>query len=152
VVSNPRFDPDRNRKVLNRAPRRPRSRQTLTQTTPEALLGIRLAARIGFWAGLWATTAAAAFPVAVVVGSVLFPQSEWAGDTGRFATSFTNPLAWSAGEIVSLLIIPGWVGLAVAIHISAPEDRNAFTLIALVLTGAYVATVGANDFVQITTV
>lgn len=51
-----------------------------------------------------------------------------------------------------MLIIPGWVGLAVAIHAAAPPERRPFSLAGLVLTGAYVATIGANDLIQITTV
>jgi MFS family permease len=112
----------------------------------------RLTSRLGFWSGSWAAAAAVGFPLAVLIAAVAFPQPAWTGDAAGFAAAFTHPWAWSVGEVFSLLIIPGWVGLAVAIHTAAPQQRRPFSLAGLVLTGAYVATVGANDLIQITTV
>jgi hypothetical protein len=114
--------------------------------------GSRIASRLGFWSGIWAAAMAVGFLVAVVIGSIAFPAPEWTGDPAAFAASLEHPLAWSLGEIFSLLIIPGWVGLVVAIHTVAPREKRPLTLMALVFTAAYAATVGANDIIQITTV
>ncbi|HEX2031325.1 MAG TPA: hypothetical protein VHL78_08005 [Actinomycetota bacterium] len=92
------------------------------------------------------------FVLAVVIAGVVFPSPRWDGDTTAFAAALAHPLAWSVGEIFSLLIIPGWLGLAVALHGLAPPSSRWFTTMGLVLTAGYVATVGANDVVQITTI
>jgi hypothetical protein len=92
------------------------------------------------------------FVLAAVVGAIAFPSPDWTGDVNAFAASFKHPVAWSLGPTFSLLIIPGWIGLAVAVHAYAPEEKRIFTRLALVLTAAYTTTVGANDIIQITTV
>jgi MFS family permease len=125
---------------------------TLTQSTPAIPSVNRTAATLGFWSGIWAAAMAVGFLLAVVIGAIVFPSPEWTGDAAAFAASLDHPLAWSIGEIFSLLLIPGWVALAVAIHTLAPREKKPLTLMALVFTAAYAATVGANDIVQITTV
>jgi MFS family permease len=121
-------------------------------TASDGSRAARSTARLGFWSGIWSAAMAVGFVVAVILGQSLFPHPEWTGDAAAFAASLDHPLAWSVGEIFSLLLIPGWIGLAVAIHTFAPPERKPFTLIALIFTAAYAATVGANDIVQITTI
>lgn len=107
--------------------------------------------RWGSISAWWAAGTSVAFTVSAVIGAFAWPQAAWAGDIEVYASEFrAAPLV--SGTVLSLLIIPGFVGFVVAIHLLTPPDRRGLTLAALVLTAAYAATIGANDFLQITTV
>jgi hypothetical protein len=107
--------------------------------------------RWGSISAWWAAGTSVAFTVSAVVGAFAWPQPTWTGDIAAYAHDF-QAAALVSGTVLSILIIPGFVGFAVVAHLLTPVDRHRFTLAALVLTAAYAATVGANDFLQITTV
>lgn len=139
------------------ARRRTRSRHRLGYD-PERLRGNGTVAStmhsLGSWAR-WSAQLAAffaiTFVIATVVGAFLWPQAEWRGDVSAFAREF-NPVPLVLTTALSFLIIPGFVGLVVITHAISSQTAKPFAAAALIFTAAYAATVGANDFLQISTV
>lgn len=129
---------------LGYVPERLRGDGTVGSTKP--LLG---------WWGRWSAQLAALFAITfvivTVVGALLWPQAGWRGDISTFAREF-NPVPLVLTTALSFLIIPGFVGLVVITHAISSQTAKPFASAAPIFTAAYAATVGANDFLQLSTV
>jgi hypothetical protein len=110
-----------------------------------------LTVRLGFWSALVAATAAVAFLAGAVVAALLFPSNPtWSG-IGAYAANY-QPWAMALAVVPSLLIAPAFLALVVSLDAVAPSSRRPLARLAVAFAAVYVATVGANYFLQLTTV
>jgi hypothetical protein len=105
-------------------------------------------ARLGFWSGAACAATSVAFFLGVAANATIVPANRWIADLRLYAASY-NPAAMLVTVVPSILIVPSFLGLVVAVHSSVSDGRRAFTLLAVVLAAVYAAILVTNYYLQL---